>query len=72
MAILKIEVVEGQPDIVYKNPYDQDVVFAGSPKQLKTPHNLIDCFVLKKDEAVNFRAAKFVYLAVPEHDIPTP
>lgn len=67
MGILKIEVVEGQPDIVYKNPYNQVVVFADSPERLKKPGALAECLVVAKGESISFRAAKFVYLTVPEH-----
>ena len=66
MAILKIEVVEGTPDIVYKNPYDQVVIFADSPERLKMPDALANCLVVSQDETINFHGAKCVYFAVPE------
>jgi len=71
MGILKIEAVEGNPDIVYKNPYDQIVVCADSVERLKLPDVAANCFVLGKDETICFHA-KYIYLAVPEKDIPNP
>lgn len=66
MGILKIEVVEGTPDIFYANPYEQDVVFASDPERLKAVGALDNCFIVGKGQEIKFRGAKCVYLSVPE------
>jgi hypothetical protein len=65
VGIIKMEVVEGTPDIVYRNPYEEVVVAAGDLNVLQ--RSLFSTgFVIKPNETLSIAKGKILYLAVPD------
>jgi len=65
MAIIKIEVIEGNADIDYTNHYNQMIVAALEPEHLKILGQLKKCLIIKPGESVCFHS-KYLYLSIPD------
>ena len=65
MAIIKIELIEGNADINYTNHYSQMILAALELEHVKLPARIDKCLIVHPGESILIDS-KYLYLAIPD------